>query len=69
MNKNKRHMLIAIMIIVVILAVSSVMMMQIRNHHQANKLIIDKCFEHFDKEGSVVIKKDSIWSPVICVKK
>lgn len=44
------------------------MMFQIGKNHQANKLIIDKCFENFDKEGKVVVKKNGFWSPVSCEK-
>ncbi|MBP2080188.1 hypothetical protein [Oceanobacillus polygoni] len=68
MNKNKLNMSAAIIISVIILAVGSVAIFQIGKNHQANEIIIDKCFQNFDKEGKVVVKKDSFWSPVSCVK-
>ena len=68
MNKNKLNMLAAIIISVIILAVGSVVIFQIGKNYQANEIIIDKCFDNFDKEGTVVVKKDSFWSPVSCEK-
>ncbi|MFS0824687.1 hypothetical protein [Bacillus sp. 1P02SD] len=68
MNKNKLKMFAAIIISVIIIAVGSVAIFQIGKNHQVNKIIIDKCFENFNKEGKVVVKKDSFWSPVSCEK-
>jgi hypothetical protein len=59
-------MIIAIIGSVTILTIGGVLFTQISKNHQANQLIIDKCFENFEKDGSVVIKKDGFWSPVIC---
>jgi len=58
----------AIIISVIILALGSVVIFQIGKNHQANEIIIDKCFENFDREGKVVVKKDGFWSPVSCEK-
>jgi hypothetical protein len=58
----------AIIISAIILAVGSVVIFQIGKNHQANEIIIDKCFENFDNEGKVVVKKNSFWSPVSCEK-
>lgn len=69
MNKNKFNMAIAIVGSILILTVGGVLFNQIYKNHQANELIIEKCFENFDKVDEVVIKKDGFWSPVICVKK
>ena len=66
LNKNKLNGIIAIIVSVVILTIGSVLFFQIVKNHQANELIIDKCFESFDKEGKVVVKKDGFWSPVSC---
>jgi hypothetical protein len=68
LNKNKLNKIIAIILSVIILTVGSVVIFQIGKNHQANELIIDKCFENFDKEGKVVVKKNSFWSPVSCEK-
>ncbi|MBM7663630.1 hypothetical protein JOC25_000086 [Solibacillus kalamii] len=69
MNKNKFNMAIAIVGCTLILTIGGVLFNQIYKNHQANELIIEKCFENFDKVDEVVIKKDGFWSPVICVKK
>ena len=68
MKKNKLQMMIAIILSVTIVTIGGVLINQITKNHQANELIIDKCFENFDEEGTVVIKKDSFWSPVVCEK-
>ena len=68
-NKNKINWIIAIVGSILILTFGGLMFNQIHKNHQANKLIIDKCFENFDKVEEVVIKKDGFWSPVICEKK
>lgn len=69
MNKNKFNITIAIVGIIIILSISGVLFNHIYKNHQANELIIEKCFENFDKVEGVVIKKDGFWSPVICEKK
>ncbi|WP_059170362.1 hypothetical protein [Bacillus sp. FJAT-27445] len=69
MNKNKLNMIIAIVVSITIITIGGVIFNQIAKNHQANELIINKCFENFDKEGTVVIKKDGFWSPVTCEKK
>ncbi len=53
---------------VAILTIGGVMFYKINTHHQANKLIIEKCFENLDNGGTVVIEKKNLWSPVSCVK-
>ena len=68
-NKNKINWIIAIVGSILILTFGGLLFNQIHKNHQANKLIIDKCFENFDKVEEVVIKKDRFWSPVICEKK
>lgn len=62
-------MAIAIVGCTLILTIGGVLFNQIYKNHQANELIIEKCFENFDKVDEVVIKKDGFWSPVICIKK
>ena len=69
MNKNKLYWMIAIMGCVVILTIGGLLFNQIYKNHQANELIIEKCFENFDEVKEVVIKKDSFWSPVTCERK
>ncbi|MFS0881508.1 hypothetical protein [Metabacillus niabensis] len=69
MNKNKLIMMTSIVVTITILLIGGIMFNQIEKNHQANKLIIEKCFTHFDNEGTVVIEKKSFWSPVTCEKK
>ncbi|OEH91046.1 hypothetical protein [Bacillus solimangrovi] len=69
MNKKKLNMIIAILGSVTILTIGGLVFNQMYKNHQANKLIIEKCFDNFDIEGEVVIKKDGFWSPVACEKK
>lgn len=69
MNKNKLNMIIAIVGSVAILTIGGLVFNQMNKNYQANQLIIEKCFDNFDKEGAVVIKKDGFWSPVTCEKK
>ncbi|MCM3705929.1 MULTISPECIES: hypothetical protein [Cytobacillus] len=69
MIKNKLKMVTAIAGSVTILAIGGLGFNQIYKNHQANTLIIEKCFENFDKVEEVVIKKDGFWSPVSCEKK
>ncbi|WP_226793339.1 hypothetical protein [Bacillus sp. B1-b2] len=54
---------------VAILTIGGLVLNQIYNNHQSNNLIIEKCFNHFNKEGEIVIKKDGFWSPVACESK
>lgn len=69
LNKNKLNMIIAIVGSVLILTIGGLVFNQIHKNYQANELIIEKCFENFDKVEEVVIKKDGFWSPVTCEKK
>ncbi|MGM0837673.1 MAG: hypothetical protein ACQEV7_16070 [Bacillota bacterium] len=69
MNKNKLNMIIAIVGSIAILTIGGLLFNQIHKIYQANELIIEKCFENFDKVEEVVIKKDGFWSPVTCEKK
>lgn len=69
LNKNKLNMIIAIVGSVLILTIGGLVFNQIHKNYQANELIIERCFENFDKVEEVVIKKDSFWSPVTCEKK
>lgn len=62
-------MIIAIVGSVAILTIGGLVFNQIYKKHQANQLIIEKCFENFDQNGEVVVKKDGFWSPVSCEKK
>ena len=65
---NKLSKLIAIVGSILILTIGGITFNQIYKNHQANELIIEKCFENFDQVEDVVIKKDGFWSPVICEK-
>ena len=69
LNKNKLNMIIAIVGSVAILMIGGLVFNQMYKNHQANQLIIEKCFDNFDEVGEVVIKKDGFWSPVSCEKK
>ena len=69
LNNNKRSMLMAIVGSIFILTIGGIALNQIYKNHQANELIIEKCFENFDQAEEVVVKKDGFWSPVICEKK
>lgn len=51
-------MIIAIFGSIFILTIGGLLFNQIYKNHQANELIIEKCFENFDKVEEVVIKKD-----------
>lgn len=57
-------MIIAIVGSVFILMIGGLVSNQINKNYKANELIIEKCFENFDKVNEVVIKKDGFWSPV-----
>ncbi len=69
MKKNKLHIIISIVGSVAILMIGGLVFNQLHKNHQANQLIIEKCFNNFDKVEEVVIKKDGFWSPVSCEKK
>lgn len=69
MNNNKTHMSIAILGSVTILTIGGLVFNQMYKNHQSNNLIIEKCFESFNKIEEVEIKKDSFWSPVVCERK
>lgn len=69
MNKNKLNLAIALVGSILILTIGGITFNQIFKNHQANELIIEKCFANFDQMEEVVIKKDGFWSPVICEKK
>lgn len=62
-------MILAILGSIAILTIGGLVFNLIYKNHQANELIIEKCFDNFDKDGEVVIKKDGFWSPVACEKK
>lgn len=68
LNKNKLSQIITIVGCVAILTIGSLVINQIYKNHQANQLIIEKCFDNFDEAGKIVIKKDGFWSPVSCEK-
>lgn len=61
-------MTIMILGIVAILTIGVLVFNQIYKNHQTNQLIIEKCFDNFDKVEEVVVKKDGFWSPVVCEK-
>jgi hypothetical protein len=61
-------MVIAIVGSLIILIAGGLAFNQIQKNHQANELIIEKCFEDFGNTGEVVINKDGLWSPVTCEK-
>ena len=69
LNKNKLNMIIAIVGSVLILTIGGLVFNKMHKNYQANELIIEKCFENFDKVEEVVIKKDGFWSPVTCENK
>lgn len=69
MNKNKLYTIITVIGCVAILTTGFLVFNQIYKNHKANELIIEKCFENFDKGLEVVIKKDGFWSPVVCESK
>lgn len=69
MNKNQLNMIIAILGSVAILTIGALVFNQIYKNHKTNELIIEKCFENFDTDVKVVVKKDGFWSPVVCEKK
>ena len=69
MNKNKLNIILATVIGVAILTIGGLVFNQMYKNHQANQLIIEKCFDNFDEVGEVVVKKDGFWSPVSCEKK
>ena len=62
-------MIIAIVGSVLILTIGGLVFNNMLKNYQANELIIEKCFENFDKVEEVVIKKDGFWSPVTCENK
>jgi hypothetical protein len=66
LNKNKLKIMIAIVGSIAILTIGGLVFNEIHKNYQANELIIEKCFEDFDKKGEVVIKKDGFLSPVTC---
>lgn len=66
LSKNKLILLIATVVSVIILTIGGLTFNAMYKNHQANQLIIEKCYEHFDKVGQVVIKKDG--NPITCEK-
>lgn len=68
MKKNKLQMMITIVGSLSILTIGGLVFNQIHKNYQANELIIEKCFENFDKVEAVVVEKDGFWSPVTCEK-
>lgn len=69
MKKNKITLTIAVIGTLAILTIAGLAFNLSYNNYQANKLIIDKCFENFDHVDEVVVKKNGFWSPVVCIKK
>jgi hypothetical protein len=68
LKKNKLQMMLAAIGSIAILTIGTIMIIQIGKNHQVNKQIIDQCFESFDSERTVTIKKEGFWSPVSCEK-
>ncbi|GGA60339.1 hypothetical protein [Ornithinibacillus halotolerans] len=68
-NSKRLSLSIAIIVTIFILTVGVVLINQIHKNHQANQLIIEKCFENFDELTEVTVTKDGLWSPVKCEKK
>lgn len=68
MNKNRLKAIVLIVGSVAILTIGGFVFNQIHKNHQANQLIIEKCFDNFDKTEEVVITKDGFWSSVSCEK-
>ncbi len=68
LDNNRLAMVIAVIGSIAILITGFLLFNQIHKNHKANELIIEKCFDNFDEEGQVVIKKDGFWSPVTCEK-
>lgn len=68
MNKNKLYMIIATVGSIAILTIGCLVFNQIYKNHQANQLIIERCFDNVDKVGEMVIKKNGLWTPVSCEK-
>ena len=62
-------MIFAIVASVAILTVSGLVFTQMHKNYEANQLIIEKCFDNFEKEGKVILKKDTSLSPVTCGEK
>ncbi|MER1985405.1 MAG: hypothetical protein ABS948_05875 [Solibacillus sp.] len=69
MNKNKLNLIIAIVGSGVILTIGGLLFNQIYKNYQANELIIEQCFENFDKVEKVVIQNNGSGSPITCEKK
>ena len=65
---NKLNIFFSIVGSIAILTAGILVFNQMYRNHQANQLIIEKCFDNFDKAEEVVIKKDGFWSPVSCEK-
>lgn len=63
------NMIIAAITSIVILSIGGFMLYQITKNHQANQLIIEECFNSFDSERTVVIKKEGFWSLTTCEHK
>ncbi|MTH54032.1 hypothetical protein GKZ89_11495 [Bacillus mangrovi] len=66
MNLNKKNRKATIIGGAAILAISGLLFIQEYRNHQANQLIIEKCFTAFGKEREAVIKKNGLWSKVTC---
>lgn len=67
-NKQKINKTLVVLVSVIILTIGSVIIAQIYHQHQANKRIIDECFEKFDTGSEIVVNKESFWSSVSCEK-
>ena len=64
--RNKK--IVSIVAGVLMVGIAGILLFQIGSNHQESMLIIEKCFENFEKEGVVVIEKKNFWSPASCVK-
>lgn len=69
MNKNKLNIMLATVGGVAILTIGGLVFNQMYKNHQANQLIIEKCFENFDEVEKVSVKKDAFSTPVSCENK
>lgn len=63
---NKK--LVSVVAVVLMVGMAGILLFQVGSNHQESMLIIEKCFENFEKEGVVVIEKKNFWSPASCVK-
>lgn len=69
MEKNRAYKIMAIEGSIFLVIMGILVFSFVHNNHQANQLIIEKCFENFDKATEVVVTQNGLWSPVICERK